>query len=271
MKWSFSSVNNYSNCPKCFFLSYIYSQDHKIEKVNNAMAQFGSFCHSILEKYYLGELDFFELSQAYEEGYSDNVTEPFPFNKWKDLQITYHEDGQDYFDNFEGDFEDCEILGVEQRIDIPINGIPFVGYIDLLLKNNEGYIICDHKSKSGFKNKVEESHYLRQLYLYSLYVKEKYGEYPKKLIFNMFRKNEKVEIEFEKSALDDAVKWFTDTIDQIYRDSKFEDKIKLEYKDKGKKLSQFHKDDFFCNNLCGVRPYCNRSKSYDKTKAVNKK
>lgn len=73
MVWSFSSVNSYCTCPYAFKLSYI----DKKEKVNNAFAEFGSFVHSLLEKYFKGEIEFFELSQMYESEYDSNVTHEF--------------------------------------------------------------------------------------------------------------------------------------------------------------------------------------------------
>ena len=133
-------------------------------------------------------------------------------------------------------------------------------------KNTGRYIVVDHKSKSKFKNEEERDEYARQLYLYALYIKAEYGEFPSHLIFNMFRANDVVSIDFNEKSLENAVKWFVTTIEKIKKDNKFDDKIAIEYKKKGKPLKEFKKDSFFCNELCGVRSYCNRSRCYKKNR-----
>ena len=115
-------------------------------------------------------------------------------------------------------------------------------------KNTGRYIVVDHKSKSKFKNEEERDEYARQLYLYALYIKAEYGEFPSHLIFNMFRANDVVTIEFDRNALENAVFWFKNTIENIKKDNKFEDKITVLFRTKKKPLKDFKKDDFFCNN-----------------------
>lgn len=238
MVWSFSSVNSYCTCPYAFKLSYI----NKKEKVNNAFAEFGSFVHSLLEKYFKGEIEFFELSQMYESEYDSNVTHEFPSLKFCDLETKYYEDGINYLNSFEGIADNLQVVGVEQEINLKLNGKAFIGYIDLILKdtNDNKYIIVDHKSKGKFKSKKEKEHYMYQLYLYSVYIKEKFGEYPKELKFNMFRTGTFETEQFDEKKLKKALNWFDFTIDLIYSDDTF---IKI-------------KDEFYCNNLCGVREHC---------------
>ena len=274
MRWSFSSVNTYNTCPQAFKLGYLDA----LPRVDNAFSDWGTFMHSLMEAYFRGELEFFELSQAYEEGYADNVTCSFPPNKFCDLSERYYSAGKDYLDKFEGLFEDCEILGVEQRVWLKIDGRPFVGVIDLLVKSPTGYWVCDHKSKSGFKSKSELAEYARQLYLYSLYVKQKYGQWPEKLIFHMVRAGgELVEVPFVEADCEAAQKWFTDTIDAIYLDLGFESKpnsyrrqlnelrqsydrkeIKFDdYRKQKKKLeTALRNTSFLCSVLCGSREQC---------------
>lgn len=257
IKWSFSSVNCYENCPKCFFLSYIEA----LPKLNNAFAQWGSFGHSLLEGYYQGKYELFDLAQEYEDGYTQNVTIPFPNNKYVDLNQKYYEAGLQYFCSFQGLDSKYEVIAVEQKINSYIGNRKFVGFIDLILRDKDDgrYVIVDHKSKSGFKNRDEESDYLRQLYLYSSYIKDKYGEFPKELIFNMFRAQDTVVEKFNERDYDKAIQWFLSTIEKIYHDKKFVDKIAFEYKNKKKKLSEYKRNDYFCNELCGVRTHCKRS------------
>ena len=257
MRWSFSSVNSFNNCKRCFYLTYI----NKKSRLQNAFAEWGSFGHSLLERYYKGELEFFELSQEYLDGYEENVREKFPPNAYCDLGERYFEAGLTYFNHFEGLPEQYVVLDVEAKITTKVGDYPFVGFADLIIKdtNDDGIIIIDHKSKSKFKNEAEQNAFLRQLYLYALYVKEKYGVYPKELRFNMFRANQEVAVPFNEEDFVAAQQWFIDTVDAIYHEQKFLDKI-IE-SEKG--LKGFKKNDFFCNELCGVRESCPRSMDFN--------
>ena len=260
--WSFSSVNSYENCPKCLYLSYL--QDPSLEKDDNAFAQWGKLGHSLFERYVDGEIELYEMGEIYEKEYDEAVTLRFPPNKYVDLGESYHDKGKEYFENWEGFPDNWELIESEREIHLDIEGNTFIGFIDLIVrdKNTGRYIVVDHKSKSKFKDEKEKEEYARQLYLYALYIKDEYGEFPSHLIFNMFRANDVVTIEFDEKNLEKAVEWFRDTIKKIKNDNKFEDKIAIEYKKKGKSLKQYKKDSFFCNFLCGTRRYCLRSRDY---------
>ena len=240
--WSYTSVNAYATCPLMFRLSYIDA----LPKTNNAFAQWGSFCHSILERYYKGGLARSELAAVYRREYRRSVTKRFPYNRFVNLNRSYYEAGHSYFSTFEDGFKGHEILGVEQEIRFSIGGYPFVGFIDLILRDeSDGKIVlCDHKSKAKFKSRAEKAAYLRQLYLYALYIKLEYGEYPKTLLFNMFRAGKRVEEPFEENALCEAKQWLAETIRAIYRDCAFAPSP----------------NRFFCDNLCSVGEHCPHSK-----------
>jgi hypothetical protein len=217
-----------------------------LDKTANAFAEWGSFGHSLFERYFKGELEFFELSNEYAEKYDANVRTKFPPNTYVNLNQKYYDVGKEYFDNFEGLFDDCERLGVEQEIHINIGGYRFVGFIDLILRDKNGILIIDHKSKSKFKTKKEKDEYLTQLYLYSIYIYEKYGDYPYCLMFNMFRANEMVEEKFDIKKYEAAKKWVVDTISEIYKDECFDPK----------------QEPFFCNYICSCSAYCKCSDKY---------
>lgn len=274
MRWSFSSVNTYNTCPQAFRFGYLDA----LPKVGNAFSDWGTYVHSLMEAYFKGKLEFFELSQAYTEGYQDAVVCEFPPNNFCDLAERYYEAGKEYLDRFDGLFEGCEILSVEKRVKINIDDRPFVGVIDLLVRGKDGIYVVDHKSKSRFKSKRELAQYARQLYLYSLYVKQEYGEWPVKLIFHMVRSGgELVEVPFVETDAMEAKKWFLDTIDAIYKDSNFISKpnrirndlqrCKEKFNNKDIKFAEYTKEkkkletalknsSFFCEFLCSSREMC---------------
>lgn len=265
MTWSFSRVNAYETCPKMFKMIYLDRDEdgnHIWSEAENAFGLWGTHCHECLERFYKDELLAFELLDAYQDGYDEAVYMRFPPNKYKDLGQSYYDAGVEYFANFENLPENWEVLGVEQRIDLELDGRKFVGYIDLVLrdKQTDSIVIVDHKSKAAFQSDAELEHYSYQPYLYSLWVKQRYGKFPDMLVFNMFRIGKIVRVPFEEEGLQKALQWFHDTVDRIYSDTKFDDKIKLDFHEKGKKLTEYKFADFFCHWICGVRFDCKRSK-----------
>ena len=274
MRWSFSSVNTYNTCPQAFKLGYL----NALPRQDNAFSDWGTFMHSIMERYFKGELEFYELSKVYVDGYGENVKCQFPPNRFCDLGQRYYDAGKTYLDNFEGLFEDYTVLGVEQRVQLDIDGRPFVGVIDLLLEKDGEICVVDHKSKSAFKSEKERVEYARQLYLYAIYVHEKFGKWPSKLVFHMVRDNGRlVEIPFNEADCLTARRWFTETIDKIYADSGFEstpNRIRrqitelktqfdmeqigfYDYKKQKKKLeAELNGTGFFCAELCSSRDFC---------------
>lgn len=212
-------------------------------KRDNAFAQCGLLVHELLEAYFNGKVLITELPGLFEEHYDDYVFETFPKLGKTNLYESYFEKCYNYLDNFEG-FDQYEILGSEVEFEIDILcGHRLKGYIDLLLrdKSDGRIVILDFKSKSNFKSKKELAEYARQFYLYTLYVYEKYGEYPKKFIFEMIRvvPPSKV-VEFDMKAFEEAQDWMYLQIDKI------------------EKMESFPAvyDKFYCESLCNFRASC---------------
>ena len=142
-QWSFSSIKMFEQCPYSFYLRYV---EDKREQPN-AFAQSGSLVHSILQRYFDGELYAFELADVFEAEYDTAVTERFPFfNMYK----AYYDKSLAYLQTFDG--IDGEVLGVEQELTAEIGGYRFIGYADLILRNKNGIVVYDHKSKDKFKS-----------------------------------------------------------------------------------------------------------------------
>ena len=206
---------------------------------NNAYAEFGSHCHSVLERWAKGELLSFETAEAYKNGYADAVKHyfpPFP----KGLAGKYFDEGKAYFDSFDG-FGDAKILSVEEKFEIDIGGNPFVGIADLVLREKDGSItIIDHKSKSMQTMKKELPLYKRQLYIYAAYAKQRFGEYPKLLRFNMFRYNDFVNEPFNMTAYEETLRWVEETIRRI----------------KSEQDWLVSESGYFCRWICSVNNHC---------------
>lgn len=253
-RWSYTRIHTYTTCPASFKLIYL----DRCQKVDNAFGQFGSLCHSILEDYENGKLMEYELEDEFEHRWNEYVKCDFPLTRRGDsMGEKYYEKGKLYFSTFEGYPENWDIIGAEIEADFEVGGRKIIGFIDLLVrdKNDGKLIVVDHKSKAKFKSKKEQEEYAIQLYLYAKWVFDHYGEYPKELIFNMFRDQLMVVIPFDPTAFQGALDWVTNTIDAIYADTTFDDKITISCKRRGVEIPETN-DDFFCKYLCSCRDCC---------------
>ncbi len=242
MTWSYSRINAFNTCPYMWYLTYI--RGFKGEA--NAYSATGTFSHSILERYAKGELYIWDLLDEFVNNYDEEVPYKFPYNKYVDLGEKNYNSGIEYYTNFEGFDEIGEIVDAEIKVTTDLEDwdikYQFTGFIDLLLKKDDEYIVLDHKSKGKFKSKKEQAEYARQLYVYAKYVKEKYGKFPKMLIFNMFNAGELIKIPFNKADYEEAINWCVDTINKIKEEIRFNKNV----------------DSFFCENLCNHRKICDK-------------
>ena len=81
-KWSFSSLKLYETCKYAFYLKYIEG----IEEEPNAFSSFGKHVHSVLERYFKGELYAFELADVFEQEYETAVPQRF-LRRWLIFRI----------------------------------------------------------------------------------------------------------------------------------------------------------------------------------------
>ena len=261
MTWSFSRLSCFERCAYGFYLQYIKN----VDQTQNAFSEYGTFCHSLLEKYFNDKLMIFELLGEYEDKFTQNVIHDFPPNQYVDLANSYFEQGKNYFANFDG-LPQYKVLEVEKEVKFNIDKYPFIGYIDLVVENKRGEIeVIDHKSKdlskprkSKWKDRKERLvtelyQYLRQLYLYCIPIIEQEKIIPKYLNFNCFRKPTKsgkvnwIQIPFDMEDYEESKQWALNIIKGIYNDTD---------------MKKTYDNDWFCNILCGVKEYCPRSDKF---------
>lgn len=225
MTWSFSRVNSLASCKYSWYLQYIEEQ----EPLPNAYAQFGTVCHETLEKYLNGELDMFTVAQYYEDHYPEIVTCDFPANKYVDLGQKTYEQGLDFFNNLDFDFDKYEVLGVEKELNFMVGKYPFHGFADAIYRDKQtGEIILrDHKTssfkylKDGSISKTNAQHFLefkRQEYLYCIPLIEMYGRV-NYLSWNMIRDQREIKIPFKKEEFDEAKEWCINTIREAEKET----------------------------------------------------
>lgn len=236
-RYSFSKLSAFHTCKYGYKLTYI---DH-LKGIDNSFALYGVLVHSIMERYAKGELELWDLPKVYENEFESVVNMPFPKSEFvKDMKELYFNQGLEFLKHFQG-YDKYKILGVETNFDLQVEDWIFTGIIDLIYEDGNGQlIVLDYKSKASFKNKEEKRKYARQLYLYSLFVEQKYGRYPDKLIFYTFRKQTQVTIQFNEDDLIETVTWAKFTVKEIRNCTSFTPSC----------------EEFYGHNLCNHRGYC---------------
>ena len=234
--YSYSQLNTFRTCPYGWMLLY----DEHVPREDNAFSQYGTLCHELLEKCAKGELTKEALPELFEWKFDTEISCAFPYNKYKDLQESYREQGMRFFENFEG-FDDMEILGVEQHFYIDRGFYKLQGYIDLIYRNKGGALTCrDWKSTKKYSPAELREHAV-QPYLYSSYCKEAFGRYPDYLEFYHFRDaGKRSVVTFNSNQYEQALQWADDAARDLQKEWAFPYKY----------------DDWYCNQLCSARGSC---------------
>lgn len=246
--YSYSQLSSFAECPYSFFLQKI---EKNPDMVQNAFASQGTLIHDLLDLWAKKKLTKDQLVAEYERRYPLEVTQPWPkMLAAKGYAQKAFQIGIDYFKSFD-EFEGYEIVSTEERFSMEIAGRPFVGIIDMIVKDlstNE-LIVVDHKSKSLSAFKKAEAEMYKQQYLYSKYVHENMGKFPDRLMFNLFKEQGlKMSRVFSETDYLQTLGWAEEQIAKM-EEYDFVDWLAT-------KEVQPGKPDFFCTELCSCRKIC---------------
>lgn len=240
MTWSFSRLQEFRKCPYGFFSKYLLEEDED----ETFLASFGSFVHEIHRMVFCGLIDRRDAASYFLENMRSRVSGSPPSDK---IFASYYRGAFDYFSHmptFDG-----EVFGVEKEFFFDVAGHPFHGFVDLITRTDEGFVIYDHKArnlkpfsgkKKPTKTDLELVEYYRQLYLYALALYQQCGEYPKRLVFNCYKNRTMITQEFDEAALLETINWATGTIEEIRSCQSWPPDI----------------DYFKCRHLCGLNDRC---------------
>lgn len=243
MVWSFSRLKSYEYCPYSWYLNYI----EKLDGYSSFYAENGKLMHRVLEGITNGTLSIYDAPSFYLEEF-----ENIPHTVRQNIIDNTYDKCMDYLMTIDDSVLDgYHVVGSEIKVNYHVGIYNFVGYIDLLLRDEEdNLIIVDHKSTDSFLKKNGEPRantkelyegYKKQLYLYSLAVKQKFGKFPTKLVFNHFKDGGKLTVvDWNMKELLETINWAIGVIKRIYEDETFEAIPKTGY----------------CWRLCGYRRDC---------------
>jgi putative RecB family exonuclease len=180
MIYSHSSISSFKQCPYKFKLRYI---DKIRPEVKQSIEAFmGSIVHEVLEDLYhlvkIGKIPKFnelqtKLIEKWKKLWNDNIL----IVKKEKTKENYFESAlmfiKNYYDSYYP-FNQGEIVGIEEKVNINIEGKELVGYIDRLEKRKGVYYIIDYKTNNWLKSQDDLDHD-NQLATYQIYVMEKYN------------------------------------------------------------------------------------------------
>jgi len=242
MRFSYSSVSTYEQCPMAFFQTYVM----KRKTEDNFFGQYGKFIHLLLEKYFAGELDIFTLPDFYSENYDAHVVLKPPHFQ-PQLADSYRRMGQKFFDNMGLDRNDYDVVLLEPYIKTEDAGVELTVKPDVVLRAKDtGKIIhVDYKTSNFYRpnGKIDckkFSKYETQAVLYATYIEKVLKILIDEIAIWSIRldKFEKVDYNKERSNL--VRLWFLETIESIKKEAEWDTKP----------------EEYFCNNICGVSKFC---------------
>ena len=237
-RWSFSSTSSYNMCPFGFKLTYI---DDK-ERETNVFSDFGLLCHFVLEKYFLNELEIWDLLEYYVDHFDEflkSIPPAFP----KNMVEIYYQAGLKYFENFNFDKSLYEVISVEETIDSTYNGIDLVVKPDLILKEKSTgeYHLIDFKTaklKSTKKDKEEQlKTYMNQFNLYAYFFEIEKKIHIDKIIIWFIRDGVEIVKNVISSNILNTLNWFENTINQAMQEEEW---VAIN-------------NGYFCSEICGMR------------------
>ncbi len=204
---SFSALKIWSECPYKHKLSYL-------DKVpgfrGNEYTAFGTALHDTCEKMLVENLQ--EREAFFEKRFDETIKDlPEDIERRQNLIESMYTQGKDIiphvFPALEDYFGEYEVMAAEEALfedidEFEVDGIKFKGYIDLVLKTNDGkYHIIDWKTCSwGWDAKRKNDKMTTyQLTFYKYYYAKKHNVDPKNIethfaLLKRTAKNNKVEI-----------------------------------------------------------------------------
>lgn len=167
--WSWSRMNTYMTSKFEYLLKYILKS--KEDRCDSCYTTLGTVCHDTLDRFYEGEIEYKDMIDDYNDGFTTAITiADLKFNrsdeeKNKSIGEKYNENLIHFFKNHT---KYKHKLLVEKPIVVDIDGNVFVGYIDALYKDDDGcYHVIDFKSSSIYTGKTLEEN-SGQLTLYAI-------------------------------------------------------------------------------------------------------
>lgn len=214
-RWSYSRLRQFESCKYGWLLKYVFD----IPQRKLFFSEYGRLMHELIA----GALSGTTSWQAAEIQYARRLHGVLQCHGPPgSVKAGYFMEGFRYLQGNGATLAGLQPLAVEPYVEFEAGGHPFCGYIDLVARNDaDALCIVDHKSRAlkerggrRVKSNALLDEYLRQLYLYSIPVAERFGP-PDVLAFNCFRSGSLITEPYSQVASDEAIAWVLRTIEEI--------------------------------------------------------
>ena len=243
MTYSYSRLNSYNTCPYGFKLTYI----DKLDRDQNAFAEYGLLVHEILEKMWLNKIDYKDMVQEYKDNYEYYLLHNFPPFP-KGMNTKYYDAGLDFFQSVDLNKDDFNVIMIEDTIYHTLKGIDLVVKPDAIIqeKSSGKHILLDYKTSKLYGNSYDDKKiekYLIQMSLYS-YILWLENNIEIQEIWIWFIRNQEIKkFKFDENLILKMIDWLESTYQKIQSDTEW-------VANNGKK------NKYFCTWLCGVSHSC---------------
>lgn len=167
--WSWSKVNCFHTSPYEYYLKYI--KKAKEDRADSIYTTTGGLAHSVLEKFYTGEIEYDKMIDEFEDGWivAADIAD-LKFDRADEERNAQIKDK--YYENLVHFFKNHTVLKnkpvIEQFVKVKVGGNLFQGYIDCAFKDDEDcFVIEDFKTSSIYKGAKAENE-SGQLVLYAI-------------------------------------------------------------------------------------------------------
>lgn len=172
--WSWSKLDSFLNSPYEYYLKYILHA--KEDRTDCAYAPMGTICHSTIEDFYSGKIQYNKMLGQFEDGWltaidiADLKFDRNDVTKNANIALKYKENLEHFFKHHKKIPFD---VALEKFMTAKIGDHVFQGYIDASFEDEDGnHYIIDWKTSSEYKGKdLEEKS--GQLIIYAIGLKQR--------------------------------------------------------------------------------------------------
>lgn len=185
---SYSQLDLYERCPYQWYLKYIEGDRTAIV---SKYLEYGSAIHETLEELFKmlcnGEKP--ELQEITRRYHHYIKIHEIPFDSYEE-EMEYVMEGLLMLERLYEPKNELEklmmtskIIGVEKEFKVNVDGVDIIGFIDLVLRTDDGIVLVDHKSGKSLFDKTKLQTNL-QFPIYAMAMKNEYDELPYKCFYN---------------------------------------------------------------------------------------
>lgn len=243
-RYSFSKLNSFDPEEGCLH-SWKCTYKDSNRGIGNAWSSWGLAYHDLIKEYFNNDIFLFEFKDKYLQEIK-KCQYKFPKFARVDLNEKILNGIMNHIDNFHF-FDKYNFLEYETEYFFEFEGKQFIMIPDAVGYTPEkDFVILDHKiSKIWPKKEVQKKK--RQLYLYSIGIKEKYDKLPNHFQINFFKDDEIIKYDFVESEFEETKDWMRKQLELIEKETEYKPRCEM-VKDKTK--------DFYALYLCNQRREC---------------